>query len=154
MTAQTDYSIYQDGAIHGAIADMQESEVVSKKAEGGDIGFGVAVSRGTNDGQAVIGGDDTYFGVTVRDLGIAPKTVGGTVIAYEEKSTMSVLRRGNIAIAIPSGGTQGDALNYVDATGVIDAGAPEAGETILKGATLENTVAAGKIGIVRLSGQI
>jgi hypothetical protein len=154
MVAQTSYSINTAKRFHGSLSDLRDSEVETYAAEGGDIGFGVVVSAGTADDQAVIGGDNTGFGITIRDLGIEGAAPGDPTIQYSEKDPMSVLRRGSINVAIPAGGAKGAALKYNDTTGVIDAGAPGAGETALNPAAVEllTTVAAGEVGVIRLSG--
>lgn len=151
MSGQTSYSINTANAVAGMVADIGINEIDSFLAEGA-VGFGLAVSRGTNDGQAAVGGDATGIGVSVRDLAREGAANTGAV-AYADKETMAVMRFGSgskIFVAIPTGGSAGDALNYNDTTGVIDAGAAGAGETDIAGATLEEDVVAGGIAKIRL----
>ena len=153
MSGQTTYDINTANAVPGQVADIGHNEIDSFLAEGAaGIGFGLVVSRGTNDGQAIIGGDATGIGVTVRDLAREGAANTG-VVAYAEKETMAVMRFGSgskIFATIPTGGSAGDVLNYNDTTGVIDAGVAVAGETDIAGATLEEDVDAGKVGKIRL----
>lgn len=151
MSGQTSYDINTANAVAGQVADIGWNEIDSFLAEGA-VGFGLAVSRGTNDGQAILGGDATGIGVSVRDLAREGAANTGAV-AYADKETMAVMRFGSgskIFVAIPTGGSAGDALNYNDTTGVIDAGAAGAGETDIAGATLEEDVVAGGIAKIRL----
>jgi len=102
--------------------------------------------------RSLFGGDGTGIGVTVRDLAREGAANTGAV-SYADTETMAVMRFGSgskIYVAIPTGGSAGDVLNYIDATGVIDAGAAVAGETDIVGATLEEDVVAGGVGIIRL----
>ena len=151
MSGQTSYEINTANAVAGQVADIGFNEIDSFLAEG-IVAFGVVVSRGTNDGQVAVGGDATGIGVSVRDLAREGAANTGEV-AYADKETVAVMRFGSgskIYAVIPSGGSAGDVLNYVDATGVIDAGVAVAGETDITGATLEEDVAAGKVGKIRL----
>jgi len=153
MSGQTTYDINTANAVAGQIADIGFNEIDSFLAEGvAGIGFGLVVSRGTNDGQAVLGGDATGIGVTVRDLAREGEVNTGAV-SYSEADAMAVMRFGSgskIYVALASGGNAGDALFYDDVTGVIDVGAAGVGETDIAGATLEADCAAGAIAVIRL----
>ena len=148
MSVQTAYSINTANAVAGMVADIGFNEIDSFLAEGA-VGFGLVVSRGTNDGQCAVGGDATGIGVSVRD--VAREDAGS--IAYADKETCAVMRFGSggkINVTLATGGSAGDAVHYNDTTGVIDVGAAGAGETDIAGATLEEDVAAGAVGIIRL----
>ena len=155
MSAQTSYEINTPERTHGNLADIRESEIVTRLAEGSAIGVGVVVSVGTGDHQAVIGGAVAGIeGVTVKDLSLEAKAVGDATLEYRQGDPMSVIKSGAICIQLASGGAKGDALKYDTTTGAIDAGAPAAGEVALPlGYSLENTVGANGVGIIRLSGQ-
>ncbi len=151
MSGQTSYEINTANAVAGQVADIGFNEIDSFLAEG-ELAFGIAVSRGTNGGQVAPGGDATGIGITVRDLAREGAANSGAV-SYADKETAAIMRFGSgskIFVVIPSGGSAGDVLNYVDATGVIDSGVAVAGETDIVGATLEEDVAAGKVGKIRL----
>lgn len=149
MVAQTAYTTSIANATPGLLADINNNEIDSFLAEGA-IPFGVVVQRGTSDKQVTVGGDALGIGISIRDLSREGAQGSGNV-SYADEETVGVLRRGKIFVTIPSGGSAGDPINYVDATGVIDAGVPVAGETAIAGATLEEDVAAGGIGAIRVT---
>ena len=150
MSAQTSYSINQAIAYAGMIFAQAPSDIMSASVEGASgIGFGVAVSRGTDkEKQIVAGGDGTFVGVTVRDLG-REGAANGT-IKYSENETAGVMRDGYLWVVCPSGCNPGDVANYVDATGIIDSGVAVAGETDITGATFETVAAAGELAVLRI----
>lgn len=147
MSAQTSYSINQAIAYAGMIFAQAPSDIMSASVEGASgIGFGVAVSRGTDkEKQIVAGGDGTFVGVTVRDLGREGSNTGA--IKYSETETAPVMRYGYIWVTCPTGCNPGDAAKYTDATGIIDSGAAGAGETDITGATFETVAAAGELAV-------
>lgn len=151
MTVQTSYELNQANAVPGLIGDIGFNEIDSFLAEGA-VAFGYVVSRGTADNQAVPGGDGTGIGVAVRDLAREGAATTGAV-SYADGDTMAVMRFGSggkIFAELAAGGNAGDALHYVDATGVIDVGAAGAGQTDIVGATLEKDTVAGGVGLIRL----
>jgi len=148
MSAQTTYTKLHNAAYAGLIADLEPKEVVSKHAEGGDIGFGLAVSRGTADDQATKGGS-AVLGVTVRSLDREGAVTTGAV-DYDQYSTMAVMRAGYCWVNVQDTGSPGAALNYNTTTGLIGVGDPGAGELVFPG-TLESTVASGgDLGLIRV----
>lgn len=148
MSAQTSYDRLLDPRIHGSLSDLNDNEVQSGDAEAA-IAIGIAVTRGTNENQVVVAGDADFLGISIRDLS-KEGVISTGVINYSIGDNVSVLRSGKINLTCPTGCTAGDPVNYNDTTGVIDAGAPAAGETAIGGATWETTTAAGEVGIVRL----
>jgi len=148
MSAQITYERNMPIAYAGQLADIHPRIVTSKLAEGGDIAFGLVVSRGTADNQATLGGT-APIGVTVRDL--AHEGVQGTgAIDYKETEAMAVMEDGWLYAAIADTGSPGDLLKYTNATGVIGTGAAGAGETKLPG-TLESTITTGgDIGLIHI----
>ncbi len=151
MVAQTTYEIKQPIAYAGLLFAQHPHDIDSRAVEGvAGIGFGVAVSRGTDaDKQIVAGGDSTFFGITIRSLD--QEGVANTgAIKWDEKEQAGVLRRGYIWAVCPTGCVPGDLVNYVDATGILDSGAAVAGETLLDDAQWETTTAAGELGIIKL----
>ncbi len=151
MSAQTSYAIQQAVAYAGLLYAQAPHDIISRDVETvAGIGFGIAVSRGTDkDRQIILGGDDTFIGVTIRDL--AREGAANTAaIKYSEKESAAVLRDGYVWVVCPSGCVPGDQANYVDATGVIDSGAAGAGETNIVGATFETTAAAGELAVLRI----
>jgi len=152
MPAQTSYSRLHDARVHGSLNDMNDNEIQSGSAEVA-IPIGIAVARGTADDQVVLASAVDFLGVAIRDLSLEG-LITTQVISYKIGDIVSVLRSGRINLACPTGCTAGDPVNFVDATGVIDAGTAVAGETQVGGATWETTTAAGDVGIVRFKGEV
>lgn len=135
----------------GELADLNPARTISRAAEGGAIGFGLVVSRGTNDDQAVLGGDPkvTPLGITIRSLDREGEYLTGA-IEYKETETMGLLQNGTIYAAVEVGGNPGDALKYNVTTGAVGIGLPGEGEAELPG-TLESTAADGEIAKIRVA---
>ncbi len=150
MSAQTSYSIDQGKAYAGLIYALAPHNIVSRSVETiAGIGFGVAVSRGTDaDSQIVVGGA-AFLGIAIRSLEHEGVANSGD-IKWDQNETAGVLRNGYIWAVCPSGCVPGNAVNYVRATGVLDSGAAVAGETSLDGATWETTAAAGELAVIRI----
>jgi len=131
----------------GQLADLNPRGIDSKLAEGGAIDFGVVVSRGTGDDQAVIGGADP-IGVTLRSIDREGEADGS--IEYAETEAMAVLFDGAVYCTIADAGAPGDALLYNTLTGAIGVGAPAGDWVALDFAELKTTVGAGEIGKLRI----
>lgn len=149
MSAQTSYEINQPVAYAGQVYANHAHEIISLLAEG-VIAFGVAVGRGTDAArQAVAGLGTGYQGVAIRSLEREGAINTGD-ITYKDKEAVGVMKTGWIWAVCPAGCTPGQAVKFTDASGVLDQGAPGAGETAISGATWETTTAAGQIGLIRL----
>lgn len=145
------YEINMVKGYAGELADLNPARTLSRAAEGGAIGFGLVVSRGTNDDQAVLGGDPkvTPLGVTVRSLDREGEHLTGAV-EYKETETMAVLQNGSIYAVVEVGGNPGDVLKYNTTTGAVGVGIPGEGEAELPG-SLESTADADTIAKIRVS---
>jgi len=151
MSAQTSYDIRQGKAYAGLIYAQAPHDIVSRSVETvAGIGFGVAVTRGTDaDKQIVPAASADFLGVTIRSLEQEGGEAGA--IKWDVKETAGVMRSGYIWAVCPTGCVPGDAVNYADGTGVLDSGAAGAGSTSLDGASWETTAVAGELAVVRLS---
>lgn len=150
MSAQTSYSIKQPKAYAGLVYAQAPHDIVSRDVETvAGIGFGVAVSRGTNLERQVVAGGTAFLGITIRSLDKEGAANTGA-IQWNEKETAGILRDGYIWAVCPSGCNPGDPVNYVNATGVLDSGAAVAGETLLDGAQWETIAAAGELAVIRI----
>jgi len=150
MSAQTSYTKNIGKALPGLIYALHPSKIDSRAVEtAAGIGFGVAVSRGTDkDNQVIVGGTD-FFGITVRSL--EREGVYGTGLTqYDQKETAGLLREGYIWAICPAGCTPGQPVKYDDTTGVLDQGAAGVGETQLDGAVWDTTAAAGELAVIKL----
>ena len=150
MSAQTSYSLTQPVAYAGLIYALHPHQIDSRAVEtAAGIGFGLAVSRGTDlEKQCVLGGT-AFLGITVRSLDREADDAAGA-IEYSQYETAAIMRQGYIWATLPAGGNPGDAILYNNTTGVLDVGTAGAGETQLDGATLETVTAAGELGVIRL----
>lgn len=151
MSAQTSYSINQGKAYAGLIYAQAPHDIVSRAVEtAAGIGFGVAVTRGTDaDRQIDLAGSASFLGITIRSLEHEGAANTGA-IKWDETETAGVMRKGYIWAVCPAGCVPGDAVKYTDGTGVLNAGAAGADETQLDGATWETTAAAGELAVIRL----
>lgn len=150
MSAQTSYSIKQPKAYAGLVYAQAPHDIVSRDVETvSGIGFGVAVSRGTNLERQVVAGGTAFLGITIRSLDKEGAANTGA-IKWNEKEAAGILRDGYIWAVCPSGCNPGDPVNYVNATGVLDSGAAVAGETALDGAQWETVAAAGELAVIRI----
>ena len=151
MSAQTSYDINQPVAYAGQVYALSPCDIVSRSVETvAGMAFGIAVSRGTDpDEQAVIGGAD-YLGISIRSLEREGAANTGAV-QYDETETAGIMRFGYVWAVCPAGATPGDAVKYTTATGVLDSGAPGAGEAAITGATWDTVTAAGELGVIRVA---
>lgn len=142
MSVQITYTRNAPVAYAGLVADNNPSERVSGLSEG-EIGYGLAVQRGTNPGQVKIGGGAAgagYLGIATRVLN-QEGALADASLKYNDEDAVAILKTGWVYLNVTTTGVVGAALNANDTTGVIKAGAPAAGETALSGATLEEAVA-------------
>jgi hypothetical protein len=151
MSAQTSYLIKQPKAYAGLVYAQAPHDIVSRDVETvAGIGFGVAVSRGTNLERQIVAGGTTFTGITIRSLDKEGATNTGA-IKWNEKEAAGILRDGYIWAVCPTGCNPGDAVKYTNATGVIDSGAAGVGETALDGAQWDTVTAAGELAVIRLN---
>ena len=151
MSAQTSYDIRQGKAYAGLIYAQAPHDIVSRSVETvAGIGFGVAVTRGTDaDKQIVPAASADFLGVTIRSLEQEGGEAGA--IKWDVKETAGVMRSGYIWAVCPTGCVPGDPVSYADGTGVLDSGDAGIGSTNLVGSAWETTAVAGELAVVRLS---
>lgn len=152
MSAQLAYSINIRTALAGMLVAVHNHDIVSRSLETvAGSAFGIVVSRGTDkDSQAVIGGTTGVLGITIRALDREGAANTG-LIQYNEKETLAILRDGYIHAVCPTGCNPGDPVNYVEATGVLDSGAPSGtGETALDDCFWDSTASAGELAVLRV----
>jgi hypothetical protein len=112
------------------VADETGSQITTYQCEtAAGIGFGLAVSQGTADTGAIIGGS-AFIGVTVRDvtqdrIPIDPLAADQSLVTsdvYPQRANMGILSRGRIWVTANGGGDTGvkagDPLFYDTTTGV------------------------------------
>lgn len=140
---QDTFSQYAGIGYHGQQNTDYPSWIGSYHAEGGPIGFGVAVGFGTGDGQAKAGGaaSSDLIGVTVRTQAVENSAAGES--EYAENQAMSVMEKGRMYVAVSDGATRGAQVYVVPATGEIVSTATD--NIALTGARFLRTAAAGEI---------
>lgn len=145
---QSDFSQYSAIGFHGQLNTDFPSRIVSKHAEGGAVAFGVAVSYGTGDTRAVIGGATAavLIGVTLRSHAVENSALGLPV--YDEDKPMSVLVSGRMYAIVSDGSTQGGQVYQVPATGALVSTATA--NVALTGARFVRTAAAGEVSEIEI----
>ena|SRR5690625_1360775 len=140
---QDNFSQYAGIGYHGQQNTDYPSWIGSYHAEGGAIGFGVAVSFGTADHQAVAGGAASadLIGVTVRTQAVENNVDGSP--EYAENRTMSVMEKGRMYVAVSDGATRGGQVYVVPGTGELVS--TDTDNVALTGARFLRTAAAGEI---------
>lgn len=151
MSAQTSYTINQQAGNAGQLYALGKHDIVSRDVEtAAGIGFGLAVSRGTDTERQIVLGGAAYLGIAVRSLD-QEGAGNSTPHLYSQNQTASVLRKGYVWARCADGCNPGDSVNFINATGVLGAGAAGAGETDIAGATWESVAAAGELAVLRIN---
>lgn len=143
-TVQSSYDRYAPKGANGAAASMRGWDADTKQAEE-TIGFGLAVSYGTEDNGVVKGGA-AYCGVAMRDITL----VHTTPDQYEEGDNMGVVTRGDIWITVEDAVVAHTAVKYNASTGQLGS----SGGTTISGASWETSADAGELAVCRLGGDV
>jgi hypothetical protein len=117
-TVQASYSERMRAAVAGMIANMTDYDSVTRNVETeAGIGFGLAVSRGTDPRGAIIGGTLAGFqGATILDRTLEP-TSPPTDRLYPQYAEAGVLRRGEIWVLPGEAVEAGADVHFDAATG-------------------------------------
>lgn len=166
---QTSYRPQIRPAVAGMLADMTDAERSSYVSETQGLGFGLAVSVGTQSPIGCVLGGTSFLGITVRDvtlppgISIDPMYSGSPVIAPDtipQYTNLSVMTRGRIWVVANAKVNVGDALWYNQGSGLLTnatggvaargsinfASNPVAGNTIVVDGTTITFVASGATG--------
>lgn len=127
-----DYNATMAPGYAGMIAETQFKDAASRRVEGGDIGYGLAVTRGTGAEQVILGGAD-FVGISVADHAHGDGYNAGDVGAF--------LRKGAIWVTAETPVTAGQDVTFTPATGVIGNGLASP----IEGAVFETSGAAGDL---------
>lgn len=113
------------------------------------IGFGVAVSRGTEDKGAVIGAAAAtdFTGVTIRDVTL-------TDDEYAELDNMGVMVRGRIWVTVGGDVAAGENVTFSSTTGVLSSADASGTQFAITGAVWETTASSGGLAKLYLSGNL
>lgn len=114
MAIQSSYQERMDAAVAGQIANTETSNLISRTVEdSGGIGFGVAVTQGTNDHECTaFAGSGSVLGITARDRSVDP----GSPDEYAEGDSARILTQGVIWVTAAEAVDAGDAV-YVESDG-------------------------------------
>ena len=136
---QGGYPTDQAAGYAGMPASANARDGFSYQVEAGAMGFGLAVTQGTQDRSAVVGGTGAFLGVSIANK-------AGTVDEYAVGSTASVLNKGVIFVAAVNAVTPADTVTF-DASGGLGKGLAIAAPQ----ARFLDTAAAGALVRVHLS---
>lgn len=145
---QDTFNQYAGLGFHGQQNTAYPAWISSKHAEGGAIGFGVAVSFGTSDHQAKLGGATAgvLIGVTVRTQAVENNAAGESL--YREDQTMSIMEKGRMFVVVSDGASRGDQVYVVPATGELVSTAAD--NVALTGARFLRSCAAGEVSEIEI----
>lgn len=148
---QSTYSENISRALPGMPADADysaDTRIVETEA---GIGFGVAVSQGTNDNGALIGAAAAadFVGVSIRD-----KTVPDGTDSYADGANIGVMTRGDIWITTGGDVVAGDDVTFVATTGVLSSAATSGSQFAISGARWMTSASSGALALLRLGGAL
>lgn len=148
---QTTYSENIPIALSGMLADGDNSVDTYVVETAAGIGFGLAVSQGTADGQCLIGAAAAtgFIGVTVRD-----KTVPNGVDTFAQYDNVGVCQRGEIWVT--TGGTvaAGGDVTFASTTGVLSSAATSGTQFAIAGARWRTSASSGGLALLSLPGYL
>lgn len=147
--AQTSYSLDHTASSAGQLGDTQSpiSNTKLNVETAAGAGMGIAVSYGTAADGCVIGGTD-YAGITFR-LSQAGSGTANTPL-YAQTALAEVMEIGRVWCPVSGAVSAGDAVAYINASGILTAGPATAGETNIVGARFTTAAADGENAKVRL----
>lgn len=118
---QTTYSATMQPAFEGMTGTMREDDVVDTRIceTSAGIGFGRAVSEGTNARGAVLGGATKFIGITLADPTLVIQGTQ-TVDQYQQYSNMAVRLEGDVWVRVVAAVTHGSPATYSSTTGQLN----------------------------------
>ncbi len=138
---QSTYSRYQTEGVAGAWATMHPGSADSRICESAAIGFGLAVSQGSADNGAILGGA-LFAGISIRDITLLHDTAD----RYETGDNMGVATEGDIWVTVGADVVKGNQGHYDTTTGVIS----DSGGTAIAASRFMTTALSGAKAILRL----
>lgn len=146
----------------GQIANLANCRVDSRAVETADgIGFGLAVSQGSNDNGCILGSaaasgtfvSTTFVGITVNDIFRYPPDATHTD-EYAQNDVAGVLSDGDIWVSPDNAVVDGANVTFNRLTGRLSSAAAAEDQPSVPGARWMTTAAANGIAKVRLTGQL
>lgn len=151
-TAFDTFNQYAFGQFPGQIEDRGLADIISRLAEGSDIGYGLAVRDTGYRTARLPTGAEVSHGITVRET-VRENPAGDTPTpVYPQNNEMSVIRVGRIWVNTVDGAAPGDSVFVVPDTGELTNVAGATPNIQLPNASFKTTAAAGEIALVQLDG--
>ena len=142
---QTVYTRYQPNAQNGMLADETNWVGDTRTVETvGGLGFGLAVSQGTNDRGCIIGGA-AFVGITRADQTL-PRSETLSLDSYAQYDNAGILAMGDIWVFPDNAVVAGEAVYYSATTGKLG----HSGGTLIEDARWMTSAAAGVLAVVRI----
>lgn len=149
MPIQTTFSETIRAGIPGMVNRMVDYNAISRNcATAAGIPYARAVSQGTADTDAVIGGTaGGFLGITILDptlVNPSNSTLGDCV--YAQYAEMGILTKGEMFATTVVGTTAGDPLSFVAVDGTLT----NTGGVVVAGGRWKYTRLAGELNVVQL----
>lgn len=149
--AQSTYAARMAPGQEGQLATMwggrleQETRLCETAA---GIGFGRAVSVGTGEKGAILGGTVAAFlGFTIRDITLVA-AVGQTVDVYPRYNNMGIMNLGDMWVKAVNGAVLHGLVSFDPVTGQIQ---PAAGGLVIPGSRWLTAIGVGGLAVARLT---
>lgn len=150
---QSTYATREPAALPGMVANETEYNIDTCICETvAGIGFGLAVSQGTGDKGAILGGASApvFRGIAVRDVTLDVSNLD----KYPRYANMAVLTMGDIWVKVSGGVTPGANVTFLSTTGVLGTVAADGTHFAIAGARWMTTANDGELAILRLTGNL
>ena len=142
---QSSYTQYMTPAQVGMLASeinfVADTRIVETAA---GIGFGLAVSQGTNDRGCILGGT-AFVGLTRADPTL-PRSESLTLDKYARYDNAGILASGDLWVFTEDAIVAGEAVYYNTTTGQLGS----SGGTVIEDARWMTSAAAGELAVVRI----
>ena len=151
-TAFDTFDQYAFGQFDGQIEDRAHGDVVSRIAEGSDIGFGLGVIDPGPRSAKLPTGSEVSSGITVRETVRDNPAGSNPTTVYDQGEAMSVIRVGRVWVTTTDGASVGDDVYVVPSTGAIT-NTDNSGTNIqLPNAAFKSSASGGGRALVQLNG--
>ena len=151
-TAFNEFDQYGLGHYPGHLEDRGMADVVSRLAQGSDIGYGLGVVDVDNRTAKLPTGTEASNAITIRDS-VRDNPAGNNPEAvYPVDHEMSVIRVGRVWVKTSAGSASGEDVFVIPGTGEITNTSNTGVNIQIVGATFKTAVVAGGIALVQLNG--
>jgi len=142
------FNQYADNAYPGQLHDRSMADVVSRVAEGSDIGYGLAVHETSYRSARIPTGSEVSQGVTVRETVTDNDPTDSPT--YFQGETMSAVRVGRVWVKTVDGAAYNDSVYVVPDTGELTNASTD--NTQLPNAAFKSEADADGLALVQLNG--